>query len=55
MKNGKTYSLPIGEQYVGIELYVKNKKTGETVAVWGTIEKNNGFINQDTTFRVIIE
>ena len=39
VKNGKTYSLSIGEQYVGIELYVKNKKTGETVAVWGTIEK----------------
>lgn len=39
VKNGKTYSLPIGEQYVGIELYVKNKKTGEIVAVWGTIEK----------------
>mgnify|MGYP006960763568 CR=1 FL=1 len=39
MKNGKTYSLPIGERYVGIELYVKNKKTGETVAVWAEIEK----------------
>lgn len=39
VKNGKTYSLPIEERYVGIELYVKNKKTGEMVAVWATVEK----------------
>lgn len=37
VKNGKTYSLPMNEEYMGIELYVKNKKTKEIVNVSITV------------------